>query len=810
FTLIAVATLALGIGANTALFTGFDLLLRPRLIKDPETVIKLERRRGQYGAFSYAEYRALRGQARSLSAWLPTYGDVFLLGETAKGVAPEIIKGTFVSENYLSELGGRMQLGRFISVEENRIAGRDAVIVLSHRFWQLRFAGDPKIVGQSLSLNGRPFTVIGVTNPAFVGLAREMPDIWLPLMMRSAMLSANTEDFNGAQPDWFGDPEAHWLGLHARLQPGRTLAEAQAELEVLFSQLPRTTKNNEAKVTIELTPYSGQELRREAFRNTLALVLSASGLVLLIACSNLANMMLARTAARQKEIGVRLALGASRLRVVRQLLTESLLLASLGGIGGVLLAWWSCEMLLPLVFARWAGGDFARTGVSLTPDWRVLTFAFVLTLLSGFAFGLIPALRATNFDLIAVIKDDSAAFGGRLTRSWLRNGLVVVQVALCLMLLIPAGLLLRGLSRALASDPGYAAKNLLEIEYSLEHSGYDEARAELFHQQLQERLKSLPGVARVTRLLNNAKSATIVLPAERGASEQRFEHAPYRRVTADYLATIGIPLVLGRDFTEEEARSSSPVVIVSEATARRLWPDENPLGKKLRAERRLPNGDLKIEVPTAQVIGVARDAQALFRAGEIPPLYFYAPSAEKHPEGSFLIRTTVDPARMKEPVSKEALALEPVLRLYAYTMEEAIAASGAVSETRNVSELTMGLGALALVLAALGIYGVLAFAVAQRTREIGIRMALGARASNVQLLVVKQAMKLVMLGLAIGLPCAIAVAHILRSLLLGLSEIDPIAYGGVALLLVVVALIASWAPARRAAEVDPMIALRRE
>lgn len=807
FTLIAVATLALGVGVNTALFTGFNLLLRPRPIKDPETVIKLERRGGQSASFSYSEYMALRERARSLFALLPTYSDLFLLGEMEKGVAPEVIEGTFVSENYLSELGGRMDLGRFFSAEENRVAGRDAVIVLSHRFWQRRFACNPGIVGHSVSLNGQPFTVIGVTNPTFVGLAREMPDIWLPLMIRSMMLSANTEDFNGAQPDWFGSPEVHWLQLHARLQPGRTPAEAQAELAMLFSQLLQLTKNSEAKVTIELTPYSGQELRRESFRNTLALVLGASGLVLLIACSNLANMMLARTAARQKEIGVRLALGASRLRVLRQLLTESLLLASLGGIGGMLLAWWSCEMFLPLVFARWV--DFARLGVSLAPDWRVLTFACMLTLLSGLAFGLVPALRATNSNLIAVIKDDSAAFGGRLTRSWLRNGLVVAQVALCLMLLIPAGLLLRGLSKALASDPGYAVKNLLFIEYSLEHSGYDEARAELFHQRLQERLRALPGVARVSRLLNNAKSAAIVLPAERGASEQRFEPAPYRRVTADYLATIGIPLVLGRDFTAEEARSRAPVVIVSETTARRLWPSENPLGKTLRAERRLRNGDLMIEVPTAQVIGVARDAQTQ-KVGEIPPLYFYAPSAEKHPEGSFLIRTTVDPARMKEPVSKEALALEPVLRLYTYTMEEAIAASGAVSETRNVSELTMGLGALALVLAALGIYGVLAFAVAQRTREIGIRMALGARAGNVQLLVVKQAMKLVMLGLALGLPCAVAVAHILRSMLLGLSEIDPIAYSGVALLLLAVALIASWAPARRAAQVDPMIALRQE
>ena len=810
FTLIAVSTLALGIGVNTALFTGFNLLLRPKPIKDPETVVKLERRGGQYGSFSYAEYIALREQAQSLSVWLPTYGDLFLMGETTTGVAPEVIEGTFVSEHYLSALGGRMQLGRFFSAEENRVAGRDAVIVLSHSFWQRRFAGNPDIVGQSLLLNGKPFTVIGVTNPTFIGLAMEMPDLWVPLMMRSAMLSANTEDFDGTHPDWFGKPEVHWLGLHARLQPGRSFAESQTELQALFSHLPRTTKNPESKVRIELTPYSGQELRQKSVRNTLALVLGASGLVLLIACSNLANMLLARTAARQKELGVRLALGASRLRVLRQLLTESLLLAGLGGIAGVLLAWWSSEMILPWGFAKWDGRDFARMAMSPTPDWRVFSFAFLLTLLSGLAFGLIPALRATNLNLIAFIKDESAAFGGWFARSRLRNGLVVTQIALCLMLLIPAGLLLRSLSKALTTDPGYPAKNVLVMEYSLEQSGYDQTRAEMFHLQLQERLRSLPGVARVSRLNYNVKAATIVLPSERGAREQRFEPAPYRRVTADYLATIGIPLVLGRDFTEEEARLSAPVVIVSETTARRLWPNENPLGKTLRAEQRLRNGDLKIDVPTAQVIGVARDAQTQ-RVGEIPPLYFYAPSEEKHPEGSFLIRTTGEPARLKEQVVKEALALEPVLRVSTpYSMEEAIARSRAVTETRSLSELTMGLGALALVLAALGIYGVLAFSVAHRTHEIGIRMALGAQASSVQMLVVKQAMTLVMLGIAIGLPGAIAVAHILRSLLLGLSATDPIAYSGVALLLLIVALIASWVPARRAAQVDPMIALRHQ
>jgi putative ABC transport system permease protein len=813
FTLLAVTTLALGIGVNTALFTGFNLLLRPKPIKDPDTVVKLEQHGGPRRSFSYADYLSLCDHAQSFSALLPSYNDGFLLGATAPGVAPDVIDGAFVSERHLSELGGQMQLGRFFTAEENRVAGRDAVVVLSHHFWQRRFAGNPDVIGQSLLLDGRPFTIIGVTNPAFVGLQMEAPDLWTPLMMRAAMPSINTEDFDGANPDWFGGQDVQWLNLTARLKPGKTIAEAQTEMTLLFNRPPRQTDKAEPQVTIAVTPYSGQALQHEAFRNTMAFVLGSSGLVLLIACSNLANMLLARAAARQKEIGVRLALGASRMRVTRQLLTESSLLAGLGGVAGLLLAWWSCKMLLPWVFALTRSGDFTRMALSLTPDWRVLSFALLLTLFSGFAFGLVPALRATSSNLIAVIKDNNAAFGSRLARSWLRSGLVVAQVALCLMLLIPAGLLLRGLSKALATDPGFETKKLLVVFYSLELSGYDDARVERFHQLLQERLESLPGVAEVSPYFEGGYGATLVLPGEERAEEQRFENAPFRRVAANYLATVGTPLTQGRGFTAEEARSNAPVVIVSESTARRIWPNDNPVGKIIRAERRMRDGNIKIELPAAQVIGVARDSQIAGVGAPPPPLIFYAPSAGPEKwgiESEFLVRTNSEAANLKEMARAEALALEPVLRLRTFTMEESIAGSGKVVQARTVSQLALALGGLALLLATLGIYGVLAFAVSQRTREIGVRMALGATARNVQLLVVRQAMIIVSLGLALGVPAALAVTRVLRSLLFGLSAADPITYAAVALLLASVALLACWRPARRAAKVDPMIALRSE
>ena len=814
FTLIAVLTLALGIGVNTALFTGFNLLLRPRPIKDPETIVKIEATSGESRRnFSFPDYVYFRDHAQTFADVLPTFDEKVLLGEKRSGVEPEEIEGTFVTDSYLSTLGGRTHLGRFFTLEENRVAGRDAVIVLSHHFWQRRFASNQAIVGRALLLNGQPFTVIGVTSPDFVGLRAEMPDLWLPLMMREAMATVYFEGTTAEQRGWFGKQDFQWLNLYARLKPGKTIAEAQAEMALLHSQLSRATPAPESKEIMSVISAYRVKAGGQVWA-VMAVVLSASGLVLLIACSNIANMLLARAAARQKEIGVRLALGASRGRVIRQLLTESLLLAISGGVAGVLFAWWSVEMLLPLAFAYSDGGDFAKTALSLSPDWRVLSFALLLSLLSGLAFGLAPAWRATRPDLMAVIKDDSAAFG--LTRSWLRNGLVVAQVALCLVLLIPAGLLLHALTNVLTSDRGFASEQTLRVSYSLELSGYDLPRAPLFQQQLIARLASLPGVKQVSQERDFGGRVAISLRnvspmiGERGTSDRQFEQVPFQWVTAEYLETIGTPLVQGRGFTTEEVTAKAPLIIVSDATARNLWPGENPLGKSMRVERRLRDGRTQIIMPAGQVIGVARDNQ-IYRVGQIPPLFFYAPQKPTLDlDDALLVRAARDAAGLKELVRKEAFALEPVLRLHVSTMEERFAGDSLIGEVRMVSVLSAALGGLALLLAALGLYGVMAFSVAQRTREIGIRMALGAPARNVQMLVVKQGMILVLIGLLIGVPLSIAVTQVMKSMLFGLSATDPATYGGVACLLAIVALLACWMPARRAAKVDPMIALRCE
>jgi predicted permease len=819
FTLVAVMTLGLGIGVNTALFAGFNLLMRPTQIKDAEAVVKIECQAEEENRnFSYIEYAYYRDHLQTLSDFLPTSEEWFQLEEETAGIESLKIKGIFTSDTYLSALGGVMELGRFFTKEENGMAaGRVAVVVLSHYFWQQNFAGDSGIVGRTVKLNGKQFKVIGVTSPNFVGLQTEMPDIWLPLMTRAEFSTPTLEGASSRAGDWFENRNYLWLSLHARLKPGKTVAEAQAELANLQSQLPDAAASGSKKfISVEPAFRLGGD---ESLRVTMAVVLGASGLVLLIACSNIANMLLARGAARQNEIGVRLAIGASRWRVTRQLLTESFLLAIAGGAVGLLFARWGIQMLFPWVVARSEGRDFAKSAISLSLDWRVLVFAISLSLLSGIAFGLLPALRATRPDLVAVLRDDKARFGGRLARSWLGNGLVIAQVALSFTLLIPAGLLLRAMTKMLSSDRGYASNRLLVVEYRrMSPLGPGASDPLPFQQQLMSHLAKSRDVLSISPQHEFGGLVRITLPASQEPGREKaagnhFDQVPFHWVTAGYLNTIGTPIILGRGFTAKEVESKIPVIIVSQSTAHNLWPGDNPLDKAMRIERRLSDGSIEVIMPVAKVIGVARDNQ-IYRAGHTPPLFFYAPQLPNIDEFRriplLLVRTGPDPASMKEAVRKEALAMEPRLLLTVATSEAVFGESSSINTTRIASELATILGCLALLLATLGLYGVMTFAVAQRTREIGVRIALGAQAWHVQRLVIAQGMRLVLIGVVIGVPISMVVSRGMKSMLFGLSTTDAITYLAVAGLLAIAGLMACWMPALRAARVNPMISLRCE
>jgi predicted permease len=809
FTLVVVATLALGIGVNAALFSVFNLLLRPLPVKEPESIVRFFSEEGSRRSdqFSFPDYSYIRGHNQSFSDVIAVLEEErFLLGENRPNSDPEEILGNFVSENYFTTLGGSTHLGRFFDAEQNNVPGRDAVVVLSHGFWQRRFGSDAHLVGSTIKLNGKPFTVIGITHPEFIGLRQEMPDIWLPLAMRAAMSTVRFEGIASEKRDWYGGRDFPWLSIYARLKPGRTAPEARTEMNVLLGQFD-TQSSTDPKKTIAVDPINDMKVPIEAWM-FIGMVLGATGLILLIACFNIANMQLARAIARQKEIGVRLCLGASRWRIIRQLLIESLVLSVVGGVAGVLLAWWTLNLFLSVIFLRYGGAEMVRLVIDLTPDWRVLTYSFGLALLSGIAFGLVPALRATRPDLIGMVKSEGTTVTGGSVRSRLSGALVVAQVSICFVLLIPAGLLLRSVQLNLATNPGYEAKNLLSVGYSLELSGYDAERAKVFQQQLITRLAALPGVKSVSLDRVHLGSSIVTLLDQNGTGPNQYSNIPIEEIPSTFLDTIGTPLVLGRAFTADEENARTAVLIVGESTARSLWPGESALGKLLRIEKPERDGGNKIIFSSAQVIGVARDNQ-IYRSGEPLPLVVYVPGAAPgEMDTTVLVRTTTDAASLKDLARREAYAVEPVLRLFVKTFEEKIAGEQTIMTA--ASHGATALGTLALMLAVIGLYGVMAWLVVQRTREIGIRMALGAQPHNVLVLVLMQGMKLVLIGVVIGVPASLAVARVLSSMLVGLTTTDALTIGVITALLVGVTLLACYLPARRATRVDPLETLRYE
>jgi predicted permease len=808
FTATVVLTLALGIGVNTALFTLFHLFERPLPLKRPGVIASFEFHEKDGVSFfrvSFPEYLRLRDQTKVFSELsASSVASVVLAGQGAAEV-PQQVMMEFVSDSFFSVFETNFALGRNFTPEETRTPFREPVAVLSYGLWQNRFGGDPQIVGRTVPINGLPFVVVGVTARDFIRYGADKnarPALWLPLTMRGR-LYPDTDKSSGME--WYEEMEQPWLMLQGRLKPERSPEEARAEASVLLGQLDGKHPQYFAQADLRATPLTilGGGGVAGAMKSLRRVVLAATLLVLLIACINVAGLLLARAAARQREIGMRLCLGASRWRLVRQLMTEGFLLAALGGSAGLLLAWWCLETFLAAaLFSVWGWGSWAEIALpNLQPDLSILAFTLLVSIASCVVFGLVPALRASRADLVATIKDEGAALGQHIARARLRNALVVAQMALCLVLLVAAGLLLRGLGRAQAADSSFDSRKMLLLTISVRPARYDETRTQQFHQDLAARLTALPGVQSVTRaeaVPGDERDRPIRLEGEAA-------DAPSRRVLANevapnYFDSIGSPIIRGRGFTDAERSTAAAVVVVTEALAQKLWPGEDPIGKNIQRVRKTP----------AQVIGVARDARNVF--GEIRPLLYapIQPSRERESIGRVLVRTSSDAREMLPLVKTVAHTVDPNLYMTIDTVAGFFAETARMQNARTASALSASLGLLALLLAAIGLYGVMAYSVAQRTREIGLRVALGAGRRAVLRLVLGQGLRLVGLGVALGVAGGAAVSRLLSSMLFGLSPFDPLAYVSASLFLIVVALLACWIPARRATKVDPLIALRHD
>lgn len=796
FTIIALITLALGIGVNTAIFSLVNtVLLHPLPVDHPEQVVSVSVRgkNDSLGAFSYPNYLDFRDHSDVLSGML-LYR--FAPLSLSRDGGNERLWSYEVTGNYFDVLGIRAVKGRTFVPEEDRTKLSHPVVVLSYGAWQRRFAGNPNIVGKEVLLNNHQFKIIGVAPEGFKGTELIFtPEIWVPLSMLEWVEP-------GAK--WLDNRKAQNLFAIGRLKAGVNARQAEISLNILAQQLaaqyPEANEGMSIRVTAPglIIP----DLRAGVVSFSWALM-GLVVLVLLIACTNLAGLLLARATDRRKEIAIRLAMGAKRLRLIRQLLTESILLAAAGGAIGLVFASWLVNLLLtfrpPL--------DFPLT-IELSLDWRVIVFSFVVSLATGVVFGLMPALQATKPALVAALKDTTAQAG--FQRSRLRSVLVVAQLALSLVLLIGAGLVVGTLKQLQTMNPGFDPQNALTLSVDLGLQGYDQAKGQQFYRQLIERVQGLPGVraAALTSFIPlslNYSSSDIYVegqPAERGTSSLS---SMVGSAGSRYFETIGTRLVAGREFTDQDKPDTENVAIVNETFVRHCFPEVRSAAEAIgkRVSFRSSSG------PFLRVVGVTQDGK-YFNIAEEPRSFIWDPLAQDYSAGaSLVVRTSGDPAPVINAVRNEVRALDPNLPVYdVKTLNEHMRL--ALFPPRIAATVLGAFGLVALTLAAIGIYGVTSYSVSQRTREIGIRMALGAQARDVLKLVIRNGIALTAIGIGIGLLGAVAVTRLITSLLFGVKPTYTAIFAAVSLVLMAVALLACFIPARRATKVDPLVALRYE
>ncbi|HTG18011.1 MAG TPA: ABC transporter permease [Blastocatellia bacterium] len=793
FTLIAVLTLALGIGANLTIFSFVDtMFLRPLPAREPERLVNVEAtRNGRWSdGHAYPTYVHYRDHCQSFEALVAHYSTA-PVNIVADGDS-RVTNGAVVSANYFSVLGIQPRLGRFFLPEEDSVPDRDPVVVISHTMWDGRFGGDPAVLGKELVLNGSACKIIGVTPPGFQGVLAGFPnEFWIPTMMLR---------LGYRWCDAIAEVDCRPLSLLGRLAPGRTLADAQAELSVLSDQLAATSPAQQGRGVL-LKPALGVRFdEREGYRYQMQLLMAVTGLLLLIACANVASLLLVRGAARRKEIAIRLCIGAGRPRLVRQFLTESLLIAFAGGGLGLLISLWAKDLLVS--FYTTTSSSMQRYyDLSLSP--RGLVYALALTLFTGLLFGLLPALQATRQDPLRDLKE---GISPSPHQHRLRGALVVGQVALSLSLLVVAGLLVRSESHVRDGanfDPQHVAALRLRpalMSYNLE-------KAQAFTREAVGRLEALPGVQSVSLATGGGLAwrsggkVGLRLPEEPRRTAEEQLQVDYQEIAPRFCETLKIPLLEGREFNDGDRPGAPRVTVINETLARRLWPEGSALG-----------GALMVRDQPYQVVGVSKDAQ-LLNALEPPQPFLYLAYLQN------TTRTQID-ARLVVRLAGDPQAMLPLLRRTIVTLDPNVPISEDVPLTQQVNAVYMpvlltsaGLtsaGLVALFLSMLGLYGVLAFAVSQRTREIGIRMALGAERLDVLRLVVTQGLRLAFAGVGIGLLASYAATRLVKSLLYGVSATDPMTFLLIAGLLSLVALLACWLPARRATKVDPMVALRYE
>ncbi len=791
FTALAIIALALGIGANTAIFSVINaVLLRPLPFKEPEglvTVCNVDLKQGTNFYFvtwpDFIDWRAQGQTFESLAAF-----DARDLTFTGAG-EPVRLRGAMVTSNLFPMVGVAPQLGRGFTPEEDQ-PGTHAVL-LSHGFWRRRFSADPNVVGRTVGINGRSYSVAGVMPAGFnFPLGDDTVEMWINAAV----------DHEGPAP-LTQQRGNHAIEAIGRLKPGASLAQAQAELGRIAANLASQydTNTDFSATAMPLT----QRLVGDA-RLALLLLLAAVGCVLLIACANVANLLLARAAARQKEIAVRAAMGAGRWRVVRQLLTESVVLALSGGAVGLLLAWWGTDFLLGLVPRG------LPRAAEIAPDARVLGFTVLLAAATGVIFGLAPALHSAKVDLTEALKESGRGAGARGNR--LRSSLIVAQVAIAFVLLVCAGLLINGFWRLQRVKPGFDTRNVLSFRISLPVTQYSEPpQVENFYRQLLARIEALPGVtaaSAATALPLSGQNSELGFAIEGAPTEpaRPFPHNSYFRVVrTGYFRTMGIELLQGRDFEVRDSFSATPVVIINETLARKHFPNQNPLGRRINPSFAVDERG----VLWREIIGVVRDVRHASLSEEAGEEVYATHSQATFNTISIVARTSNDPHSLISAARKEVAALDKDLPVYAVkTLEEYLASS--VAQPRFNTLLLSLFAGLALILTAVGHYGVMAYSVAQRTHEIGVRVALGAQTRDVLGLVIRRGMALTLAGMAIGFAGAFALTRVMADFLFGVSATDPLTFGAIALLLAVVALLACYVPARRATKVDPMIALRNE